>query len=83
MRRIGGSDDHFCVLVRRSRLEVHILLKIAAVGIVISLMAQVLKHSGRDEIAFLTQLLGLVLVIGWVLPYIRKLLSEFSRLLSF
>ncbi|MBE5905252.1 MAG: stage III sporulation protein AC [Lachnospiraceae bacterium] len=64
-------------------MEGNILLKIAAVGIVISLLAQVLKHSGRDELAFMTQLLGLLIVIGWVLPYIRKLLTEFSRLLTF
>ena len=37
-------------------LEVGILFKIAAVGILITLLSQVLKHSGRDELAFLSQL---------------------------
>ena len=63
-------------------VEVDILFKIAAVGILITVLTQVLKHSGRDEVAFLTQLLGLILVISWVIPYITKLFREISGLLQ-
>lgn len=37
-------------------MEVTIIFKIAAVGILVSILSQVLKHSGRDEQAFLVSL---------------------------
>ena len=51
-------------------MEVNIIFKIAAVGILVSVLSQVLKHSGREEHAFLTSLAGLVLVLFWIIPYI-------------
>ena len=43
-------------------MEVGILFKIGAVGILVSVLCQVLKHSGREEQAFLASLAGLILV---------------------
>ena len=42
-------------------MEVSLIFKIAAVGILVSVLSQVLKHSGREEHAFLTSLAGLLL----------------------
>lgn len=42
-------------------MSVNLLFKIAAVGILVSVLTQVLKHSGREEEAFLTSLAGLLL----------------------
>ena len=39
------------------------LFRIGAVGILVSVLTQVLKHSGRDEQAFLASLAGLVLEV--------------------
>ena len=50
-------------------MEVTILFKIGAVGILVSVLCQILKHSQREELAFLTSLAGLLLVLFWVLPY--------------
>ena len=50
-----------------------LLFKIAAVGILVSVLSQVLKHSGREEQAFLTSLAGLLLVLFWILPYVYQL----------
>ena len=44
-------------------MEVSIIFKIAAVGIVVSILNQILKHSGRDDQAALTALAGLLIVI--------------------
>ncbi|WP_418431605.1 stage III sporulation protein AC, partial [Blautia sp.] len=52
-------------------MEVTILFKIGAVGILVSVLCQILKHSQREELAFLTSLAGLLLVLFWVLPYIN------------
>ena len=40
-------------------MSVNLIFKIAAVGILVSVLGQVLKHSGREEQAFLTSLAGL------------------------
>ena len=44
-------------------MSVNLIFKIAAVGILVSILCQVLKHSGREEQAFLTSLAGLLLVL--------------------
>lgn len=44
-------------------MEVTIIFKIAAVGILVSILSQVLKHSGRDEQAFMVSLAGLLIVL--------------------
>ncbi|HOO79724.1 MAG TPA: stage III sporulation protein AC [Lachnospiraceae bacterium] len=51
----------------------NLILKIAAVGILITILNQVLKHSGREEQAFLLSLAGLILVLTWIVPYILDL----------
>lgn len=64
-------------------MEINLIFKIAAVGILVSILSQVLKHSGRDEQAFLTSLAGLILVLSWVLPYIFELFETIRRLFLF
>ena len=44
-------------------MEVSIIFKISAVGILVSVLSQVLKHSGREEQAFLVSLAGLLVVL--------------------
>ena len=56
-----------------SDMPINLLFKIAAVGIIVTILNQVLKHSGREEQAFLTSLAGLVLVLFWMVPYIYEL----------
>ena len=61
-------------------MNINLIFKIAAVGILVSILSQVLKHSGRDEQAFLTSLAGLILVLSWVLPYIYDLFRSIRQL---
>ena len=49
-------------------MDVNLLFKIAAVGILVTVIGQVLKHSGREEHAFLVSLTGLVIVLFWIVP---------------
>ena len=51
-------------------------------GILVSVICQVLKHSGREEQAFLTSLAGLVLVLFWILPYIFELFDTMKQLFA-
>ena len=61
-------------------MEVSIIFKIAAVRVPISVLSQVLKHSGREEQAFLVSLAGLILVLFWILPYIYDLFETIKNL---
>lgn len=63
-------------------MSVNLIFKIAAVGILVSILSQVLKHSGREEQAFLTSLAGLLLVLFWIVPYIYDLFESIMRLFS-
>lgn len=63
-------------------MTVNLIFKIAAVGILVSVIGQVLKHSGREEHAFLTSLAGLVLVLFWILPYVYELFETIKRLFA-
>lgn len=61
-------------------MDVNLIFRIAAVGILVSVICQVLKHSGRDEQAFLTSLAGLVMVLYWMIPYIYDLFETMKQL---
>ena len=61
-------------------MEVSLIFKIAAVGILITILGQVLKHSGREEHAFLIILSGRVLVLSWIVPYIYELFNMIQDL---
>lgn len=63
-------------------MGVDLIFKIAAVGILVSILSQVLKHSGRDEQAFLVGLAGLILVLTWIVPYIYDLFQTIQRLFT-
>ena len=60
-------------------MTINLIFKIAAVGILVSILSQVLKHSGRDEQAFLVSLAGLILVLTWILPQIYELFVTVQR----
>ena len=64
------------------KMEVSLIFKIAAVGILITILGQVLKHSGREEHAFLISLAGLVLVLSWIVPYIYQLFEMIQDLFA-
>ena len=61
-------------------MDVNLLFKIAAVGILVTVIGQVLKHSGREEHAFLVSLTGLVIVLFWIVPYIYQLFQNIRQL---
>ena len=63
-------------------MSVNLIFKIAAVGILVSVISQVLKHSGREEQAFLTSLAGLILVLFWIVPYIYELFESIQRMFT-
>ena len=63
-------------------MDISLIFKIAAVGILVSVLCQILKHSGREEHAFLTSMAGLLLVLYWLIPYIYDLFQTIQNLFA-
>ena len=63
-------------------MSINLIFRIAAVGILVSVMGQILKHAGREEQAFLLSLAGLIIVLLWVIPYILELFRSIQELFS-
>ena len=63
-------------------MGVNVIFRIAAVGILVSVLCEVVKHSGREEQACLTSLAGLILVLLWMIPYIYELFDTIKNLFT-
>lgn len=63
-------------------MSISLIFKIAAVGILVTVLSQVLKYSGRDEHAFLTSLAGLLIVLFWIVPYVYELFETMRNLFA-
>ena len=61
-------------------MEVTVIFQIAAVGILVSVLNQVLIRSGREEQAMMTTLAGLVVVLYWVIQHISDLFNTVQQL---
>lgn len=56
-------------------MEIDLIFKIAAIGIIVAVLNQVLIRSGREEQAMLTTLAGLIVVLTLVVREIGTLFS--------
>lgn len=63
-------------------MGVNVIFRIAAVGILVSVLCQVLNTAGGREQAFLTSLAGLILVLLWMIPYIYELFDTIKNLFT-
>ena len=64
-------------------MDIDLIFKIAAVGIIVSILNQVLARSGRDEQATMTTLAGLVVVLMIVAQKIAALFDLVKTLFDF
>ncbi len=61
-------------------MNVDIIFKIAAIGILITVITQVLKKSDRDDIATLVAVAGLVIVLSLVVNMISELFETIKNI---
>jgi len=61
-------------------LEITVVFQIAAVGILVAVLNQVLIRAGREELAMMTTLAGLVVVLFWIIQYISTLFETVQTL---
>lgn len=63
-------------------MDISIILKIAAVGLLTAIINQILKKADKDEIATFTTLAGLIIVLVMVLDMVFKLFSSLKDIFS-
>ncbi len=61
-------------------MNVDIIFKIAAIGILITVITQVLKKSDRDDIATLVSLAGLIIVLTLVINMVSELFETIKNI---
>ena len=57
-------------------MDISVVFQIAAVGILVAVLNQVLTRAGREEQAMVTTLAGLLVVLFWVIRYVSELFVE-------
>ena len=63
-------------------MSVEIIFKIAGIGILTAVIGQILKNIGKDEMATITTLAGVVVVLIMVVNLISQLLDTVKTLFS-
>lgn len=64
-------------------MEIDVIFKIAGIGILTAVINQILKMSGKDEIATFVSLAGIIVVLFCVVGMINDLFSTVKSLFSF
>ena len=64
-------------------MDVDLIFRIAAVGILFSVLGQLLTRSGRDEQALMTTLAGLIVVLLLIVEQISRLFSMMKSVFGF
>ena len=64
-------------------MDDELIFKIAAIGIIVAVLSQLLIRSGREEQAMLTSLAGLIVVLTLIVTQISTLFSTIKQLFGF
>ena len=64
-------------------MDVELIFRIAAVGIIVAVLTQLLIRSGREEQAMLTSLAGLIVVLTLIVSQISGLFKMIKQLFGF
>ena len=63
-------------------MSVEIIFRIAAIGIVVAVICQILKKSDRDDIAMMVALAGLIIVLSMVISLISELFTSIQNIFN-
>lgn len=74
------GNNHYYVIKERKMVDIDLLFKIAAIGIIVAVLHQVLVRAGREEQAMMTTLTGLVIVLAMVVKEISELFNTVKTL---
>ncbi len=61
-------------------MDIGVIFKIAAIGVLITVICQILKKSDRDDIATLVGLAGLIIVLSLVVNMVGELFESLKSI---
>ena len=61
-------------------MDISILFKIAAIGIIVTVICQILKKSDRDDIATVVSIVGLILVLTIVVSMVGDFFVQIKQI---
>ena len=64
-------------------MDITVVIKIAAVGIIVAILNSILVRSGRDDYAMITILAGIVVVLMMLIPQFAYLLDTVKQIIEF
>lgn len=64
-------------------MDLTVIFKMAAVGIIVAIVNQILQKAGKEEYTLLTTLAGFVIVLLMFLPSLNELMDELSSVIPF
>ena len=70
-------------MIRENKMEIELIFKIAAVGMIVAVLVQLLKRSERDDQAMMTALAGLIVVLMMIVERIAVLFATIRALFGF
>lgn len=70
-------------MIRENEMEIELIFKIAAVGMIVAVLVQLLKRSERDDQAMMTALAGLIVVLMMIVERIAVLFDTIRALFGF
>jgi len=64
-------------------MDVDLIFQIAAIGIIVAILSQLLEHSGRKEQAMMTTIAGLIVVLLMIIREISLLFDTIKSVFGF
>lgn len=80
--RNSRCDFANLTLMEEEKMDVDMIFKIAAIGIIVAVLNQVLIRSGREEQAMMTTLAGLIVVLMMLIGEIGNLFDTVKSVFS-
>lgn len=63
-------------------MDITFLFKIAAIGLIVAVLQQLLSKTGREEFATLTVITGIVVIIAMLIPEITDVFDEIKSIFN-
>ncbi len=64
------------------KMDITFLLKIAAIGLIVAIIQQMLSKTGREEFATLTVLTGIIVIIAMLIPQLADVFDEITSIFN-
>ncbi len=63
-------------------MDITFLFKIAAIGLIVAVLQQMLSKAGREEFATLTVLTGIIVIIAMLVPQLSAVFDEITSIFN-